>query len=511
MIENTPAGAGEARRPATLTAEQRLDLAELLAPFLRGTYRTPPAEHTPMDLLVDARPLDVLDGLHDAGVLVYDDTADRAHLRASWAAMSTALVHLAEQRRLSPDVLAAVPKSHQVYLMGHEARGEHLAETWRRQLGARNLAEKILKRGTPPTPAKIGEIVAELGGDNPYADSARPEGADPWWGCWTAEPDAVAPDFDWDRYERTIDPDAALSGLGDLCAFLGGSWEDTPGSGSITALILHLIVKAQATPAKFAAVERAFPREVTAWRAWMRLSTRPGPTARQLHAALTGQPAVAVHEGSDGAAAGQLARPAAEYAGDDETLPARIEARAMIYLGGPLSLINRDGAPLINRGKLPADLSNLIPAAARAYALPWPAGTRAVYHPVDGVTFEHAGADAPVISRTLFVVFGTGDDADRFPVGTVRRIETHEKRRGRSWWSCRHCNLGAVGATSVETEKAECLGHEAICPDQDRIDASVPRTATRPRSAVSPGDPDWVDGFGPVPGASLGNLGEDPR
>lgn len=86
-------------------------------------------------------------------------------------------------------------------------------------------------------------------------------------------------------------------------------------------------------------------------------------------------------------------------------------------------------------------------------------------------------------------------------------LEAHEKRRGhgRRWWECRYCHLGAVGSASVEAERAECLGHEAICPDQDRVNTSIPRTAltSRPRSAISPGDPDWVPGFGPVPGAGF--------
>lgn len=34
----------------------------------------------------------------------------------------------------------------------------------------------------------------------------------------------------------------------------------------------------------------------------------------------------------------------------------------------------------------------------------------------------------------------------------------------------------------------------------------VPPPQGRPQGAVSPGDPDWVDGFGPVPGSGLGDL-----
>jgi hypothetical protein len=92
--------------------------------------------------------------------------------------------------------------------------------------------------------------------------------------------------FGWARYARTCDPDRLLSGLGDLCYFLGGEWgSDGGGDASFTAHLLKLIVKAQATPERFAALERAFPREVLAWRVWM--NTDQMPTAAGLCAALT--------------------------------------------------------------------------------------------------------------------------------------------------------------------------------------------------------------------------------
>jgi hypothetical protein len=98
----------------------------------------------------------------------------------------------------------------------------------------------------------------------------------------------AAPDpagYDWTRYQRTCDPDRQLDGLGDLCLFLGGSWSETPGASSFIGELLKLIVKAQATPERFAALERGFPREVFAWRVWM---TYPSPvTAAGLCAALT--------------------------------------------------------------------------------------------------------------------------------------------------------------------------------------------------------------------------------
>jgi hypothetical protein len=101
---------------------------------------------------------------------------------------------------------------------------------------------------------------------------------------------ADRPDYRWERYARTCAPDHQLDGLGDLCAFLGGSWSESEGSSSFTAGVLRLIAKAQATPKRFMALEGAFPREVTAWRVWSTMS--PTPAARELCAvlvALTGE------------------------------------------------------------------------------------------------------------------------------------------------------------------------------------------------------------------------------
>ena len=542
--ESTPDATPE--REVAAVAAPRLDdqmyaaVAATVAPYLRAQLHADSLPHAAdttadMDLLVDARALEVVDALHAAGLLVADHADDRARLRASWAAMSTALVHLADRRPLSPDVLSAVPKSHQVYLLGHESRANHLDEAWRRQIGARALAERILTRGTPPRPAEIGEIAAELGGDNPYA--APYAGDDPWWGCWR---DPATLDYQWQRYARTCAPETVIGGLGDLCAFLGGTWAAEAEGSSVTALILRLIVKAQSTPDKYAAVCRAFPREETAWRVWTGMADH-NPTAQELFEELiTAHPAPA-----------RTPAPDPVYAGvGKETLARQIADRARRMLGG-LSARDRDGAPKVNRDQLRPTLRHQIPDGARAYALPWPAGTRADYDPATVVLRETGRdrtgmADTEVVSRTLFVAFDTGDDADRFPVGTVRKLmpatfaalpPTVWRAAGEIWgWTCRHCRLGADGAVTLDAARAEQVGHEAICPDQDRLrntgvprdggrphsagpadgitdstghlqavlDASAPRPAQRPRSAISPGDPDWVDGFGPVPGASLG-------
>lgn len=97
---------------------------------------------------------------------------------------------------------------------------------------------------------------------------------------------AEARPFGWARYERTCAPDRVISGLGDLCYFLGGEWgKDGGGDASFTAHLLKLIVKAQSTPDRFAALEQAFPREVLAWRVWMAMPSIP--TAAGLCTALT--------------------------------------------------------------------------------------------------------------------------------------------------------------------------------------------------------------------------------
>lgn len=502
--DETPADAP----PARLPRHDWPGLAALVAPILRTRNETVGAEDPDFEdtgVLAMASGQHLVDALYAAGVLVFTDVSDRAHLRKSWAAMSTALFHLAERRPLDAAVMSAVPPAHQVYLMGHHARGAQLDDAWRRMLAAREDLAAILRRGTIPSPVTLGAILAELGGENPYA-GGRPAITDPWWGCWT-DPAAAPEAFEWERYDRTIAPDAQLDGLGDLCAFLGGSWDaSNPGATSFTGMVLLLIVKAQNTPERFAAIQRVFPREVAAWRVWNAMS--PSPTARELYEELVDD-----HEPTPRPVF-QSTPPGPVYAADEDALPAMVTWRAA-QLATALGAGEHAGAALVIRDNLPADLRSLVAEGARAYALPWPAGTRAVYDPINGVTVRELGADrtgmtdVEVLSRTLVVTFGPDDE--RFPVGTVRRLGPDDKRRGGvRWWECRHCRMGATGCVSAAAEKAECLGHEAICPDQDRIDTSIPRTAaSRPRSAISPGDPDWVEGFGPVPGASLGALDND--
>lgn len=130
-------------------------------------------------------------------------------------------------------------------------------------------------------PAVEGDwLLAEIG-----RLAYMPPGATPPGPAGPPPADQAVP-FGWARYARTCDPDRLLSGLGDLCYFLGGEWgSNGGGDASFTAHLLKLIVKAQATPERFVPLARAFPREVLAWQVWM--NTDPMPTAAGLCAALT--------------------------------------------------------------------------------------------------------------------------------------------------------------------------------------------------------------------------------
>lgn len=233
-----------------LDDQQWEKLMAAIGPRLREIHADEPGEASLGALASLTAPHLLLDVLHDAGVLVLDDTDDRAHLRRIWAAMSTALHRLSEFGELTAEELDAVPAAHRAYLLGHQARHRQLA-----------------------------------------AAGSRPPEA------------AQSASFAWERYEHTIDPDAQLSGLGDLCAFLGGTWAETPGAGSITAGILQLIVKAQATPERLLPLAQAFPREVIAWQTWMRM--RPVPTARELYEALTPVGALRIVRGEHGPSVGR--------------------------------------------------------------------------------------------------------------------------------------------------------------------------------------------------------------
>lgn len=150
---------------------------------------------------------------------------------------------------------------------------------WRRRVTTLLLVEPSAElrrppigRASPPQPTEAVTLSAAL---NQHVERQR---------------QAVArAAVDWSTYARTCDPDRQLDGLGDLALFLGGSWSDTPGGSSFTGELLKLIVKAQSTPDRLAALEAGFPREVRAWRVWMWMS--PTPTAAELCATLTGDDA----------------------------------------------------------------------------------------------------------------------------------------------------------------------------------------------------------------------------
>lgn len=83
------------------------------------------ADRAPADtwqVLADVRPEQLILHLYAAGLLTLDDTDDRAHLRATWAAMTRCLARLAEFRPLEPLDLVQLRPTHQAYLAGHQVR-----------------------------------------------------------------------------------------------------------------------------------------------------------------------------------------------------------------------------------------------------------------------------------------------------------------------------------------------------------------------------------------------------
>lgn len=156
---------GEMVEPPTLDDGTYAAVAAALAPyrgFLFGC-RPPAGGYVPVfDVHMPARK--VVDALHAAGVLVFDGDDDRAHLRASWAAMSTALIQLSARREVDVDVIQAVPVAHRGYLQGHAATYRQLAELWERIEAATELVAALSVPGVDdePTYGTRGQLVAVL-------------------------------------------------------------------------------------------------------------------------------------------------------------------------------------------------------------------------------------------------------------------------------------------------------------------------------------------------------------
>lgn len=415
--------------PVRLPREQREALAALVAPYLRAWNDTVGAEDPTFPdegVMLLADPSALVDAMHAAGVLVFDDTTDRRQLRAAWAAMSAALIHLSKDQPLTAEVLAAVPASHRFYLMGHEAAHKQLAKAWGRMIGSREALAALLRRGRPATRAELGEVLVMLGGDNRFATPLVDDDADPGDRTYVAAVEAAAE-------------------LGRLVR-RGVLAEDNP------AVVAAVVVADSLTRIRAGEPEPTRTDQEDAARL---LAAAPRPDA--------------VHASVDG-----------------KTLARQVDYRAIEMLPalGPLGPGEAAAAAPLDWRHLPRALQPLVPADARAYALPWPAGTRALYDPAAGVTVREVPSadplgDVEVMSRTLFVPFGEGDDADLFPVGTVRRVDLAGLTPKDRWWLCRYCGLGATGSASYAAEQAECLGHEAICSDQDRVRVSVPAGTDR--------------------------------
>lgn len=142
------------REPPGLPVREQIrdQVADALDPFLRKVALTESngsawvGEQSAQDLAGDATFAELVDALWDAGLLIFDYTDDRAHLRAGWAAMGAALHTLAAHEDLAPDLLARVPKSHVGYLLGQQALRQQLREAWGRIEAAKMLLATVRDR-----------------------------------------------------------------------------------------------------------------------------------------------------------------------------------------------------------------------------------------------------------------------------------------------------------------------------------------------------------------------------
>lgn len=160
-----------------LPSERLLQIAERVGPELRRRRANPDDNGwADADLVLVANGAHTLAAADDLGMVVLDDTDDRAALRASWAAMSTALYLLSEQKPLPQRVLTAVPPSHMVYLLGHQARAQQLRSAWKTVDTARQLVEQLYPGpdGDQQLCAALQPLLQLLG--STLADTTEPSG-----------------------------------------------------------------------------------------------------------------------------------------------------------------------------------------------------------------------------------------------------------------------------------------------------------------------------------------------
>ena len=143
------------REPAGLPAreEVRDHVADALEPLLRAAAREHagagdawPQQASARDLVLDTGVDELVDALYLAGLLTFENVDDRAHLRSLWAAMGAALNSLAQGEDLTADLLARIPKSHVVYLLGQQTLRQQLRDAWGRIEGAKTLLATIRDR-----------------------------------------------------------------------------------------------------------------------------------------------------------------------------------------------------------------------------------------------------------------------------------------------------------------------------------------------------------------------------
>jgi hypothetical protein len=170
------------REPSSLPTREQLagEVAEALDPILRKAALANSngsawvGEQSPRDLCLEASFDDLVDAAWQAGLLTFNHTDDRAHLRAGWAAMGTALVILSRHEDLPADLLARVPKSHVGYLLGQQVLRQHAREAWARIEAAKVLA--VLMRDVGDVDyirANLGVLHRLLTGEAPW-DTTEP-------------------------------------------------------------------------------------------------------------------------------------------------------------------------------------------------------------------------------------------------------------------------------------------------------------------------------------------------
>lgn len=108
---------------------------------------------------------EVVVSLYQSGLLAFGDYGDRAHLRASWAAMSGCLIKLSKRETLDPNLLAQVPESHRSYLLGHAAMHQQNAEMGRRLRAAEEALGVLMTHQAEAAKDAVYAVIQVLRGE----------------------------------------------------------------------------------------------------------------------------------------------------------------------------------------------------------------------------------------------------------------------------------------------------------------------------------------------------------